>query len=345
MKLTAEPITLDLITTFRIAHGADDQRHNAIACLDYKDVQGFGEAPGVVYHGETQEGILTYLESAASLIGDDPYLIDAILKQLPVGSRAARCAVDVALHDLWGKLVGQPLYRLFGLDPEQIPLTSFTIPMDEPSRMAERARHSGYPIIKVKVGGNQDEAVIKAIRQATDARLRLDANAGWQREQALQLIPRLVDYEVELIEQPLPINDLEGLVWLRNQLRAQGIHVPIFADESVKSARDVAAHQEAVDGVVIKLAKTGGLREAYRAIAVARALDKQVMISCMVETTLGVTAAAHLAPMCDFVDLDGPLLIRNDPFEGIHYQGAQLILPDAPGLGVKRKQAGFPPES
>ncbi len=337
MKLTSEPITLDLITTFRIAHGADNQRHNVIACLEHDGITGLGEAPGVVYHGETQAGILAYFESLAPVLGDDPFLIETILNRLPAGSRAARAALDSALHDLWGKYLGQPLYRLFGLDPQQVPLTSFTIPMDEPQVMAERARQSGYPIIKVKLGGNQDEAIVKAIRQATDARLRLDANAGWSHEQALEIIPRLMDYDIELIEQPLPADDLEGLIWLRNQLRARKIPAPIFGDESVKSARDVVAFQDAVDGVVIKLAKTGGLREALRAIAVARALDKQVMIGCMVETTLGVTAAAHLAPLCDFVDLDGPLLIRNDPFEGLRYQGARLILPTAPGLGVNRK--------
>lgn len=339
MKLTGEPITLNLMTTFRIAHGADDQRHNVIACIEQDGITGLGEAPGVVYHGETQAGILAYLESVAPLIGDDPFLLESTLRRMPSGSRAARSAVDTALHDLWGKLIGQPLHRLFGLDPTQIPLTSFTIPMDEPQRMAERASQSGYPIIKVKVGGDQDEAVIKAIREATNARLRLDANAGWGREQALRIIPHLMDYDIELIEQPLPAADLEGLIWLRQQLRSQGIRVPIFADESVKSAQDVVAHRDAVDGVVIKLAKTGGLREAMRAIAVARALEKQVMISCMVETTLGVTAAAHIAPLCDYVDLDGPLLIRDDPFEGLRYHGAQLILPTAPGLGVARKQA------
>lgn len=338
MNLTWEPITLDLKTTFRIAHGASDQRHNVIARVEHGGVYGYGEAPAVAYHGETQAGIMAYFESAAPLLGEDPFLIEDILARLPAGSRAGRAALDAALHDLWGKLLGQPLYRLFGLNPQRIPPTSYTVAIGDPQQTAERAQNSGFSIIKIKVGGEQDEATVAAVRRMCDARLRLDANAGWTRQQALELIPRLVQYDLELIEQPLAVGDVEGLVWLRQRLHEQHIHVPIFADENVKSAQDVAAHLGAADGVVIKLAKTGGLRGALRAISVARALDMQVMVGCMVESTLGVTAAAHLAPLCDYADLDGPLLIRNDPFTGVRYQGAELVLPSTPGLGVALKQ-------
>lgn len=326
MKLTCEPLPLHLKTTFRIAHGASDVRHNVLARLE----DGLGEAATVTYHGETQAGIMEYIARAAELMGDDPMMIEDILNRLPPGSRAARAAIDIALHDVWGKRLGQPLYRLFGLNPEHIPLTSFTIALDEPEVMAERARASGYPIIKIKVGGPNDEAVVAAIRGATNAKLRVDANAGWSREQAAALIPRLAQYSLEMVEQPLAVGDIEGLRWLRGQ----NFGVPIVADESIKSARDVAAHAGAVDGVVIKLMKTGGLREAQRAIATARAHDMSVMLSCMIESSVGVTAAGHLAPLADFVDLDGPLLIANDPFVGVRYDGARLILPSAPGLGV-----------
>lgn len=339
MHLSWEPITLDLTTTFRIAHGASDQRQNVIAHLEHAGLTGSGEAPAVVYHGESQEGIIAYLESAIPYLGDDPFQLEDILNRLPAASRAARAAVDIALHDLWGKIVGQPVYRLFGLNPERIPPTSFTIPIDEPDIMAERARSSGFPIIKIKLGAGQDEAIVAAIRDATNARLRLDANAGWSRIGALELIPRLEQYDIEFIEQPLPVGDIQGLAELRARLRQQGVRVPIFADENIKYARDVAAHQGAVDGVVIKLAKSGGLREAMRAIAVARSLDMQVMIGCMVESSLGVTAAAHLAPLCDYADLDGPLLIRNDPFVGLGYHNVRLLLSEEPGLGVSRKEA------
>lgn len=331
LNLTCQPVTLDLKTTFRIAHGASDQRHNVIAHLD----EGLGEAAVVPYYGDTQAGIIAFLEQAAERLGDDPFLIEDILDKLPPGSTAARAAVDIALHDLWGKRLGQPLYRLLGLNPQMLPLTSFTIAIDEPARMAERAATSGYPLIKIKLGSPEDEAIVAAIRRATDAKLRVDANAGWTREEAARLIPRLVEYDLEFIEQPLAVDDVEGLRWLKEQLRLQKIDVPLFADESVRCAADVAAHAGAIDGVVVKLMKSGGIREALRTIHTARALNMQIMIGCMVESSLGVTAAAHLAPLCDYADLDGPLLIRNDPFKGLRYEGSRMILPDGPGLGVE----------
>jgi L-Ala-D/L-Glu epimerase len=330
MNLSFEPITLDLRTTFRIAHGASDQRHNVIVHLD----EGLGEGAGVAYLGETQTGIMEYLGRFSESLGDDPFQIEAILGRLPAGSQAARAAIDIALHDLWGRRIGQPLYRLLGLSPDKIPPTSLTIGIDEPARMAEQARQSGSSHLKIKLGSPDDQAIVAAIRGATDAKLRVDANAGWTRDQAARLITRLAQYGVELVEQPLPIGDVEGMRALRRGLRAEGVAVPLIADESVKTARDVAAHAGAADGVVIKLMKTGGIREALRAIHTARALDMRVMISCMIETSVGVTAAAHLAPLCDYVDLDGPLLIRNDPFEGLRYEGNRLVLPAGAGLGV-----------
>jgi L-Ala-D/L-Glu epimerase len=333
LELGWEPITLNLRTTFRIAHGASDQRFNVIVHLQ----EGLGEAAAVSYHGESQSGIMDYLHGVQSSLGDDPFQLEEILNRLPAGSQAARAGVDIALHDLWGKLLGQPLYRLFGLDPKSMPQTSFTIAIDEPAVMAERAAKSGYPIIKIKLGSPDDEAIVAAIRGATQARLRVDANAGWTREQAAAIIPRLAQYGLEFVEQPLPKGDVEGFRWLRQEMRSQKVSLPIFADESIKTARDVAAHAGAVDGVVIKLMKTGGIREAIRAIAVARALDMQVMIGCMIETSVGVTAAAHIAPLCDYADLDGPLLIKDDAYEGVSFTGASLSLLDLPGLGVRLK--------
>lgn len=328
MKLTFEPITLDLRVPFRIAHGVSLQRFNVIAHIG----EGMGEAAAVAYHGETQAGIMEYLAG----IGErdwDPFNLEDLLASLPPGSRAARAAVDLALHDLLGKTTGHPLHRLLGLNPAKSPQTSFTIAMDEPEIMAERARQSGLPIIKIKLGSDDDEAIVSAVRKACTARLRLDANAGWTREQAAHLIPRLSQYDIEFIEQPLPVGDIEGLRWLR----AQNLGAAIFADESIRSARDVAAHAGAVDGVVIKLMKSCGIREALRSIHTAHALDMQVMLGCMVETSLGVSAAAQIAPLCEYADLDGPLLIDNDPFVGVTYQGANMLLPDLPGLGVVRK--------
>jgi L-alanine-DL-glutamate epimerase-like enolase superfamily enzyme len=331
MKLHWEPITLDLKTTFRVAHGASDQRHNVLVYLD----DGVGEAAAVPYYGETQEGIMEYLRSVPDL-SDDPFDVDAALARRPAGSRAARSAIDQALHDLWGKKLGQPLYKLFGLNPSRLPLTSFTVGMDEPERMAEQARASGYPVLKVKLGSEQDESIVAAVRKATDAKLRVDVNAGWSRERALQIIPRLMHYDLQLIEQPLAVQDVEGFFWLKEKLRVQKIDIPIFADETAKTSHDVAKLAGAIDGVVVKTMKSEGIREALRMIHTARAHDMQIMLSCMVESSVGVTAAAHLAPLCDYADLDGPLLIKNDPYRGLRYDGARFFLPDGPGSGVER---------
>ena len=331
MKLYWEPITLDLKTTFRVAHGAFDQRFNVLVYLD----DGVGEAAAVPYYGETQEGIIAYLKSVPDL-GDDPFDMDSVLARRPAGSRAARSAIDEALHDLWGKKLGQPLYKMFGLNPNNLPLTSFTIGMDEPEIMAEQAQASNYPIIKVKLGSEKDEAIVASIRNSTNAKLRVDANAGWSREQALYIIPRLVEYDLEFIEQPLAVEDVEGYFWLKEKLRAQKINIPVFADETAKNSHDVAKLAGAIDGVVVKTMKSEGIREALRMIHTARAHDMQIMLSCMIESSVGATAAAHLAPLCDYVDLDGPLLIKNDPYRGLKYDGAKMTLPDAPGLGLQR---------
>ena len=331
MKLHWEPLALDLKTTFRVAHGAYDQRFNVLVYLD----DGVGEAAAVPYYGETQEGIIEYLESIPDL-GDDPFDIDAVLARRPAGSRAARSAIDEALHDLWGKKLGQPLYKLFGLKPDKLPLTTFTIPIDEPEVMAEQAKASGYPLLKIKLGSEKDEEIVAAIRNATGAKLRVDANAGWNRERALQIIPRLAEYELEFIEQPLAVDDVEGYFWLKEKLREHNVRIPIFADETAKTSHDVAKLAGAIDGVVVKTMKSEGIRECLRMIHTARAHDMQIMLSCMVESSVGVTAAAHLAPLCDYADLDGPLLIKNDPYCGIKYDGAKFTLPDGPGLGLTR---------
>ncbi|MCI0549958.1 MAG: dipeptide epimerase [Anaerolineae bacterium] len=331
MKLHWEPITLNLKTTFRVAHGAFDQRFNVLVYLD----DGVGEAPAVSYYGETQEGIIEYLKSVPAL-GDDPFDMDAVLARRPPGSRAARAAIDEALHDLWGKKLGQPLYKLFGLNPNNLPLTSFTIGMAEPEVMAEQAKASGYPIIKVKLGSEKDEAIVSRIRNATNAKLFVDVNAGWSRERAIEIIPRLVEYDLELIEQPLAVNDVEGYFWLKEKLRAQKINIPIFADETAKTSHDIVKLAGAIDGVVVKTMKSEGIREALRMIHTARAHDMLIMMGCMVESSVGATAAAHLAPLCDYADLDGPLLISKDPYHGLTYDGAKMTLPDGPGLGLKR---------
>jgi len=326
MHITTEPLDLHLRTTFTLATGSSDVRHNVLVRVD----EGLGEAPIVPYYKETTQGVMDYVAQVAPTLGDDPFQLEDILARLPRMSAAGRAAIDVALHDLVGKRLGIPLYKLFGLNPARAPETSFTVAIDKPGAMATRAQESGMPIIKVKLGAGDDVAIVRAIRNATNARLRVDANAGWTREQAAAIIPQLAEFQVEFVEQPLPREDIEGFHWLKPRVKA-----PIFADESAQTERDLPRLAGAIDGVVVKLMKAGGLRGALRTMAVARALDMQIMLSCMVESSLGVTAAAHIAPLADYADLDGPLLITNDPFVGLRYEGARMILPDGPGLGLQ----------
>ncbi len=342
MQLRAEPLTLHLKVPFRIAHGVSETRHNVLVRLREGPrpcaLEGLGEAAPVRQHRETQAGVLDYLANLPAL-PDDPFRLEDILSALPPGSQAARAAVDIALHDLVGRKLGVPLYRLWGLNPARIPPTSFTIgigPVEEVRAQAQAAARR-FSILKLKLGHDEDHALdtVRAVRQATDARLVADANCAWTLDQALRLLPALADLGLEWIEQPLAEEDLEGL---RRLHRVSPI--PIFADEPVRTARDIPRLADCVDGVNIKLMKAGGLREARRMIAVARAHGLQVMLGCMVETSVGITAAAHLAPLADWADLDGAFLITDDPFIGAQPEGDRLIPPDEPGLGIRPRDVG-----
>jgi L-alanine-DL-glutamate epimerase-like enolase superfamily enzyme len=223
---------------------------------------------------------------------------------------------------------------LFGLAATKLPQTSYTIGIDTPEEMARIAQESNYPIYKIKLDAEEPETTLAAIREVTDARLRVDANTSWSLQQAIELIPRLVQYELEFIEQPLPPGDVNAYRTLRDELHKQGVDMPIFADESIKTSHDVAAYAGVIDGIIVKLMKTGGLREAIRTIHTARAHDMEIMLSCMGESSVGITAAAHIGSLCDYLDLDSPLLIASNPFKGVTYDGANLSVPSDPGLGV-----------
>ena len=252
------------------------------------------------------------------------------------GNYAAKSAIDMALHDRLGKKLGVPLYQLWGLNPMKTPHTSFTIGLDEPTVMAEKARRAeAYPILKVKLGTPRDLEVIRALRGVTDKPIYVDANTAWQPKEAVRKIRELARYGVELIEQPTSPGDLQGLKFVREHSA-----LPIIADESVKRAADIPALAESVDGINIKLVKCGGLLEALRMIHVARAHGLQVMMGCMIESSLGITAAAHLTPVVDYADLDGHLLVANDPYVGVAVEGGKLVLPAGTGVGIG--YAAFP---
>ncbi|GAB4529228.1 MAG: dipeptide epimerase [Anaerolineae bacterium] len=335
MRLSYEPITLTLETPFRIAHGTSLARHNVLVRISDGEHEGIGEAAPVHQHHETQARVLDYL---ASLAGnwpptDDPFRLEENLAALPPGSQTARAALDIALHDLVGQKLGLPLYRLFGLSPERAPQTSFTIGLGtlEEVQAKAQAAAADFSILKLKLAHDTEQALalVRAVRAVTDARLVADANCAWSVDQALELLPALADLGLEWIEQPLPEEDLDGLRRIQ-----QASPLPIFADEPVRTARDIPPLVDCVAGVNIKVHKAGGLREALRMVAVARAHDLQVMLGSMVETSVGITAAAHLSPLVDWADLDGNLGITNDPYVGVRVERGRLILPDGPGLGI-----------
>ena len=336
MQIATYPIELQLRNTFRIAHGASDTRQTVLLQIG----DGWGEGAPVSYHGESVDQVLAFIARHRPILEqiDDPAAIRATLAQLHPGSRAGRAAVDLALHDALGKRLGVGLRALLGLAELPIPPTSFTLAIAAPDVLREQALAAAhYPILKVKLGGPADLDSVAVIRAAApDSRLLVDANAGWSLRQAERMIPALIEHKVELIEQPLAVDDHAGYA----ALHARGYAVPIFADEPIKSAADVARWAPLVDGVNIKLMKTGGIVGALEAIATARAHGLRVMVGCMIETGLGVAAAAAIAGLADYADLDGPLLISNDPTSGLRYEGARIMPPTGPGLGITFEGAG-----
>jgi len=335
VKLTTEIIALRTRHPFTIARGgSSDYRVVWVRLADADGLEGWGEADPSSYYGETADTVLAALRTLESHLPDDPFDLEqaeAQFARLTPGDRAARAALSAALHDLVGKRLGQPVWRLWGLDPRRAPLTSFTIGLDTPERIREKVLEAAqYPILKVKLGTDRDEAILRTIRDVTDKPLRVDANGGWTRERAVAMLPVLKEFGVEFLEQPLPPADLDGTATVRRQ----GV-LPIIVDESCLVASDIPRVAAAADGINIKLAKCGSLREALRMIATARAHGMLVMVGCMIESSLGITAAAQLAPLLDAADLDGAALTANDPFVGATIDNGRICLPDAPGLGVR----------
>lgn len=335
LTLTSEVIALRTRHPFTIARGgSSDYRVVWVRLRDAAGLEGWGEADPSSYYGETADTVLAALRSLEAHLPDDPFDLEqaeARFARVAPSDRAARAALSAALHDLVGKRLDQPVWRLWGLDPTRAPLSSFTIGLDTPERMQLKvAEAAPYPILKIKLGTDRDEAILRTIRDATDKPVRVDANGGWTRERAMAMLPVLREFGVEFLEQPLPPGDLDGTAMLRRQ----GV-LPVVVDESCLVATDIPRVAAAADGINIKLAKCGSLREALRMIATARAHGMLVMMGCMIESSLGITAAAQLAPLLDAADLDGAALTANDPFVGATIDRGQIGLPAAPGLGVR----------
>ena len=337
MKLTAEVIALRTRHPFVIARGgSSDYRVVWVRLTDVDGLEGWGEADPSSYYKETADTVLAALRKIEPHLPDDPFALEqaeARFAQLAPDDRAARAALSAALHDLMGKRLGQPVWRLWGLDPARAPKSSFTIGLDTPERMRQKvAEAAPYPILKIKLGTDRDEEILQTIRDATDKPIRVDANAGWTRERAIRMLPVLREFGVQFVEQPLPPDDLEGIA----AVRREGV-LPVIVDESCLVATDIPRLAGVADGINIKLAKCGSLREALRMIATARAHGMLVMVGCMIESSLGITAAAQLAPLLDAADLDGAALTANDPFVGATIDHGQICVPSEPGLGVRRR--------
>ena len=323
-------LDLELRHTFRLARGASDVRSNLIVELEEDGLVGLGEAAPLAHYGQDWRSAADAVEAMAERLTDTRAFDSAAARAAVGGEPAAEAAIDMALRDLAGKRLGAPLWELLGIDPRPTPPTSFTIGLDTPEVVARKVREAGdFEILKIKLGADEDRAVLEAVRDETDRPVRVDANEGWTLAEAVGRLEWLAGMGVELVEQPLPADQLEESRELRRVSP-----IPIVADESVHRAADVPRLAEAFDGINIKLMKCGGLGEALRMIHVARAHGMQVMLGCMIESSLAVTAAAHLSPLVDWADLDGNLLVTNDPFVGVGVEGGRLVLPDGAGLGV-----------
>ncbi|MGH7524190.1 MAG: dipeptide epimerase [Gemmatimonadales bacterium] len=337
LRLSTEVLTLHTRHPFAIARGSNSEyRTLMVKLVDDDGIEGWGEAAATRFYGETLATVEAALATYAPLIGDDPWQLDTIERQLELtlsGNAAARVAISAALHDLVGKRLGVPLWRYWGLDAARAPQSTFTIGIDVPEVLRRKVKEAAeYPILKVKLGSADDRRILSTLRDATDRELRVDANCAWTAAQAVSMLPVLEEFGVTVLEQPVAADDLDGLLHVRRHAR-----IPIIADESCVTSRDIPRVVGRVDGINIKLAKCGSLREALRMIAIARAHQMTVMVGCMIESSLGITAAAHLTPLVDIVDLDGAALLSDDPFAGATIPGGQVTLPDRPGLGVVRR--------
>ena len=335
MKLSWEPYELQLRHVFTVASYSRTTTPDVQVKIEYDGFTGYGEASMPPYLGQTVQSVCSFLEKVDLSQFADPFCIDDILTyvdSLSPGDTAAKAAVDIALHDLVGQLLGQPWYRIWGLDAAKAPDTTFTIGIDTADVVREKTREcaSQFNILKVKVGLENDMEMIRAIRDVTMLPLAVDANQGWKdREKALEEIFWLKEQGIVMVEQPMPKERIDDNAWLTERSP-----LPIFADEAIQRLKDIPSIKGAYTGINIKLMKCTGMREAWEMANYAHAEGMRVMVGCMTETSCAVTAAAQLSPIVDFADLDGNLLISNDRFRGMEVVNGKITLPDRPGLGL-----------
>ncbi len=332
MEVSARTVTLELAETFVISRGAQDSEEVLVVELRHSGVSGFGEGQPLDHYGESVESAQAYVDEHAALIGDDPFALEEVMERLPVREFAGRAAIDAALHDLQGKLLGQPVWRLLGLRRAGPP-TSWTVWLGDPDDMARRAEKAleRFQRLKLKLGGRDglDVERVRAVRGVAGALpLQVDVNEAWTLDEALEALPLLALLGVEYCEQPLPAGDPGG-----PELKDRS-PLPIYVDEDCHTLGDVASCAAHTHGINVKLAKSGGMREAVRMVHAARALGLGCMLGCMIESGLGISAGAQVASLFDHVDLDGNLLLAHDPWPGVPFVDGVQLPPEEPGLGV-----------
>lgn len=339
MKLSHEVISLNTLYPFVIARGGYASHENVVVRIrDDQGVEGWGEAAPNRYYGESVGSVVAALEQFVPVLSTaDAWSLEAIEAQLNRtlrGNGSAKSAISAALHDIVGKRLGVPVYRLWGLDASDVPQSSYTIAIADNEGLRQRVADAAqYPILKVKLGTDRDMEIVRVVREAApDKRLRVDANAAWDPAEAVRMTAFLKDHDVEFVEQPVAAHDIEGLRYVRARSP-----LPIVADESCLVATDIPKLAGAVDGINIKLAKCGSLREAVRMVHVARSFGMMVMAGCMIESSLGISAIGQVAPLLDHADLDGAALLRDDPFLGVSIAEGRIELNGGPGLGVARR--------
>lgn len=335
LKLTFEPFNLQLKHVFTLANSSRTTTPVILTKIEFEGFTGYGEASMPPYLGESQKTAGSFLTALNMGQFHDPFRLDEILEyvdEAAPGNTAAKASVDIALHDLAGKIMGQPWYKIWGFSPENTPNTSFTIGIDEPDVVKQKVEEAApYKILKVKLGGPNDKEMIETIRSVTNKPLCVDVNQGWKnKEEALEMVHWLKEKGVEFVEQPLSKSRKDDHAWLTEKSP-----LPIIGDEAIQRLCDVQAAVGVYSGINIKLMKCTGMREAHKMINLAKANHLRVMIGCMTETSCAISAAAQLAPQAEWADLDGNLLISNDPFEGVKIVDGKISLVDRPGIGIK----------
>jgi len=335
LQLRFKPFDLQLKHVFTIATFSRTTTPVMLVELEYDGIVGYGEASMPPYLGESHKTATAFLSQLKLSQFTDPFRMEEILDyvdSVAPGNCAAKASVDIALHDLVGKIMGQPWYKIWGYSADLTPSTSFTIGIDKPEVVREKVKEaSPYNILKVKLGRETDKQMIETIREVTDVPLCVDVNQGWKdKHKALDMIHWLKEKGVVFVEQPMPKTAIDDMAWL-----TQNSPLPTIADEALQRLEDVKKAHGVYSGINMKLMKCTGMREAHKMLNLARSLDMKVMIGCMTETSCAVSAAAQLSPMVDWADLDGNLLIGNDPYEGVLVQEGKVILRDRPGIGIK----------